>query len=76
MSLATDGVDGPTDSAGAIINSMTTLKARKKKLLPEDYLQSFNSYKFHEQMNTHIQIGRTGINAMDLQVVLVGAPRE
>jgi len=76
MSLATDGVDGPTDSAGAIINSMTTLKARKKKLIPEDYLQSFNSYNFHEQMSTHIQIGRTGINAMDLQVVLVGVPKK
>lgn len=72
MSLATDGIDGPTDSAGAIINSMTTLKARKKKLEPESYLQNFNSYEFHSAMNSHIKIGSTGQNAMDLQVVLVG----
>lgn len=73
MSLATDGIDGPTDSAGAIVNSMTTLKARKQKLEPEDFLQAYNSYEFHNQMDTHIKTGRTGKNAMDLQVVLVSS---
>ncbi|MDZ7807892.1 MAG: DUF4147 domain-containing protein [Gracilimonas sp.] len=74
MSLATDGIDGPTDSAGAILNSMTTLKARKQKLKPEDFLQAYNSYEFHEQMGTHILTGRTGKNAMDLQVILINNP--
>lgn len=74
MSLATDGIDGSTDSAGAIINSMTTLKARKQKIEPEAYLQNFNSYEFHSRMNSHIKLGATGKNAMDLQVVLVNAP--
>lgn len=74
MSLATDGIDGPTDAAGAIVSSMSTLKARKKKLDPEAYLQAYNSYKFHKEMGTHIFTGRTGKNAMDLQVILINTP--
>lgn len=72
LSFATDGIDGPTDAAGAIVNSMTTLKARKQKLEPEEFLQNFDSYHFHEQMDTLIKTGSTGNNLMDLQVVLVG----
>lgn len=71
LSLATDGVDGPTDAAGAIVNSETTLKARKKKLNPEDYLQQNDSYHFHQEMGTLVMTGPTGNNVMDLQVVLV-----
>ncbi|MEX0844278.1 MAG: DUF4147 domain-containing protein [Balneolaceae bacterium] len=72
LSFATDGIDGPTDAAGAIINSQTTLKARKQKLNPEDFLQENDSYHFHEQMETLLKTGPTGNNLMDLQVVLVG----
>lgn len=72
LSFATDGIDDPTDAAGAIVNSMTTLKARKQKLEPEEFLQNFDSYHFHEQMDTLIKTGSTGNNLMDLQVVLVG----
>ncbi len=71
LSIGTDGVDGPTDSSGAIINSETTLKARKKKVEPEQYLQNNDSYHFHEEMETHIKLGPTGNNLMDLQVVII-----
>lgn len=71
LSIGTDGIDGPTDSAGAIINSLTTLQARKKGVNPESLLQQNNSYVFHDEMGTHLKIGATGINLMDLQVVLV-----
>jgi hydroxypyruvate reductase/glycerate 2-kinase len=72
LSFATDGIDGPTDAAGAIVNSLTTLKARKQKLQPEEFLQNFDSYHFHEQVGTLIKTGSTGNNLMDLQVLLVG----
>jgi len=72
LSFATDGIDGPTDAAGAIVNSATTLEARKKKLEPEEYLLNNDSYHFHEKMNTSLKTGLTGYNLMDLQVVLVG----
>jgi hydroxypyruvate reductase/glycerate 2-kinase len=72
LSFATDGVDGPTDAAGAIINSDTTLQARKKKVEPEAFLQNNDSYHFHKQMDTLLKTGATGNNLMDLQVILVG----
>jgi len=71
ISIGTDGIDGPTDAAGAIIDSYTTLKARKKKINPEDYLVNNDSYHFHEQMGTLIKTGATGNNLMDLQVLIV-----
>jgi hydroxypyruvate reductase/glycerate 2-kinase len=71
LSIGTDGIDGPTDAAGAIIDSFTTLKARKKKLNPEEFLQNNDSYHFHEQMGTLIKTGPTGNNLMDLQVLIV-----
>jgi hydroxypyruvate reductase/glycerate 2-kinase len=71
LSLATDGVDGPTDAAGALISSYTTLQARKKGHLPEPYIQQYNSYAFHEAMNTLIKTGPSGTNLMDLCVVLI-----
>jgi len=72
LTLATDGVDGPTDAAGAIVSSYTTLHARKQKTLPEPYIQQNDSYHFHDRMNTLIRTGRTGNNLMDLCVVLIG----
>ncbi len=71
LSIGTDGIDGPTDAAGALINSQTTLLARKKKLSPEEFLQNNDSYHFHEQMETLIKTGATGNNLMDLQVVII-----
>lgn len=71
LSIGTDGIDGPTDAAGALITSETTLSARKKKLNPEEYLQNNDSYHFHDEMGTLIKIGPTGKNLMDLQVVII-----
>ncbi|MFV1884739.1 MAG: glycerate kinase type-2 family protein [Balneola sp.] len=71
LSIGTDGIDGPTDAAGAIIDSKTTLLARKKKISPEEYLQKNDSYNFHNQMGTLIKTGPIGKNLMDLQVLLI-----
>ena len=71
LSIGTDGIDGPTDAAGALVDSYTTLNARKKKLEPEKYLQEFDAYHFHEAMGTLIKTGPTGNNLMDLQVLII-----
>ncbi len=72
LSIDTDGIDGPTDVSGALVNSFTTLNARKKKIMPEEFLQNNDSYHFHEKMETHIKLGATGMNLMDLQILLIG----
>ena len=46
-------------------------KSTKNKIDPEALLSDNNSYEFHKQVNTHIKTGPTGINLMDLQVVLI-----
>jgi len=71
LSIDTDGIDGPTDVAGAIINSKTTLDARKQKINPEQLLSDNNSYEFHKLAQSHVKTGRTGVNYMDLQIVLI-----
>jgi glycerate-2-kinase len=71
LSMDTDGIDGTTDVAGAIVNSNTTLLARKNKVEPEKLLSDNNSYEFHKKSETHLRTGPTGINLMDLQIVLI-----
>jgi len=71
LSIGTDGRDGPTDSAGALINASTILDAREQGLDPEAYLKNSDSYHFFEKTGNHIKIGATGNNLMDLQVILV-----
>ena len=71
LSAGTDGRDGPTDAAGAIITSQTILQARKDGLDPEAYLQDNDSYHFFEQTGDLIKTGATGNNVMDIQMVLI-----
>lgn len=71
LSVGTDGRDGPTDSAGALVNASTILTARENGLDPEAYLKNDDSYHFFEKTGDHIKMGATGNNLMDLQVVLV-----
>lgn len=71
LSMGTDGIDGPTDAAGAIITSQTTLNARKQKIEPETFLSNNDAYHFHEKMGTLIKTGPTGNNLMDLQVLII-----
>lgn len=71
LSIDTDGFDGPTEVSGALVNSFTTLKARKENISPEEFLQNNDSYHFHKAMNTHLKLGSTGMNLMDLQILLI-----
>lgn len=70
-SLNTDGVDGPTDAAGAIIDGKTLSRARKAGMEPEKYLNQNNSYKFFSNLNDLIFTGITGTNVNDVLVLIV-----
>lgn len=71
MALATDGTDGPTDAAGAIVTGDTIRKARELGLDPRAALESNDSYHFFEASGDLIFTGPTGTNVNDLLFVLV-----
>ena len=70
-SVGTDGIDGPTDAAGAIADSTTAVRARAARLSPGDYLSDNNAYAFFDALGDLIQTGPTGTNVGDLQVILL-----
>jgi hydroxypyruvate reductase len=66
VSLATDGEDGPTDAAGAVVTGETANKAKELDLNPEDYLKNNDSYHFFEELGDLLKPGPTGTNVNDL----------
>ena len=71
LSAGTDGTDGPTDAAGAIVDGMTVIKARDIGLNPEDYLDNNDSYSFFREAGGLFVTGPTGTNVMDMQIILI-----
>lgn len=70
-SLNTDGVDGPTDAAGAIIDGNTLIRARNAGMEPEKYLAQNNSYNFFNSLGDLVFTGATGTNVNDILVLIV-----
>jgi glycerate 2-kinase len=71
-SVGTDGIDGPTDAAGAIVDPTTFERAAAAGLAaPEDYLTENNTYEFFNRIGDLIRTGPTNTNVGDLQVILV-----
>ena len=71
LSAGTDGNDGPTDAAGAVVDSRTIPEAVSKNIDAEKYLADFDSYHFFKKAGGHIITGPTMTNVMDLIVVLI-----
>ena len=73
LSLGTDGIDGPTDAAGAWAEPRTIKTAQALGLNPSEYLEDNDSYGFFKQTGNLIVTGPTGTNVMDLRVFLLRA---
>jgi glycerate 2-kinase len=77
LSAGTDGTDGPTDAAGAIVDGNTISQAKKLGIDPLRYLANNDSYAFFQQLDSasgslsHFKTGPTGTNVMDIQIVLL-----
>lgn len=77
VSFGTDGIDGPTDAAGAIIDFDTykeiqnKIQERKLKTTIEQYLQNNDSYHALELSNSLIKIGYTGTNLNDISFLVI-----
>lgn len=71
LSGGTDGEDGPTDAAGALVDEEIALAVRALGLDAEDYLRRNDAYSFFEQAGGLMKTGPTHTNVCDLRVVTV-----
>lgn len=71
LSAGTDGTDGPTDAAGAVVDSLTYWKASNLHLDVEKYISNHDSYNFFKQEGGFVITGPTHTNVMDLMIVLI-----
>ncbi|HJW66070.1 MAG TPA: glycerate kinase [Candidatus Bathyarchaeia archaeon] len=70
-SLNTDGVDGPTDAAGAIVDGKTVERAMRLDLNPEEYLARNDSHSFFSKLGDLIVTGPTGTNVNDISLIII-----
>lgn len=68
--FATDGTDGPTSVAGAVVDGQTVARARRKGLDLPHALQNNDAYPFFKKLQGHIVTGPTGTNVNDLYLLL------
>jgi hydroxypyruvate reductase len=66
ISLATDGNDGPTDAAGAVVDGKTNRRAKMLGLSASEYLSRNDSYSFFEKLGDLLKPGYSGTNVNDL----------
>ncbi len=71
LSGGTDGTDGPTDAAGALVHAGTLEKARELGLDPARYLADNDAYTFFEALGDLLITGPTNTNVMDLRIMLI-----
>jgi glycerate 2-kinase len=71
LSGGSDGTDGPTDAAGALVDGTTLTRADQLGLDAQLFLQNNDSYPFFQRLGDLLVTGPTFTNVMDLRVVLV-----
>ncbi|MBI3611552.1 MAG: glycerate kinase [Nitrospirae bacterium] len=69
--FGTDGSDGPTDAAGAVVDDLTLLRAAEKGLDPDRFLARNDSCRFFKKLGGLIQTGPTGTNVNDIYLMLM-----
>jgi glycerate 2-kinase len=70
LSAGTDGIDGNSPAAGAIVDGSTVERARARGLDPDAHLTAFNAYPFFHALGDAITTGPTGNNLRDLRILL------
>ena len=71
VALGTDGTDGPTDAAGAIVTGGTVARAKKLGIDLRASLDRHNTYPALKALGCHIHTGPTGTNVNDLYLLLL-----
>lgn len=70
LSGGTDGTDGPTDAAGAVVDWTTCERAERRGLQPRSVLANNDAYPFFECLDDLLRTGPTHTNVMDVRVML------
>jgi glycerate 2-kinase len=70
LSAGTDGIDGNSPAAGAIVDGTTLERAKSRGLEPESSLLAYNAYPFFDALADTIMTGPTGNNLRDLRILL------
>jgi glycerate 2-kinase len=70
LSAGTDGVDGNSPAAGAVVDGTTIERARGRGLDALAALERFDAYPLLKALGDAIEIGPTGNNLRDLRMVL------
>ncbi len=70
VSLATDGEDGPTDAAGAVVNGATRRRAESLGMAAATYLYRNDAYSFFNSLGDLLKPGYTGTNVNDLILLI------
>jgi glycerate 2-kinase len=70
-SFATDGIDGNSTFAGALVDGCTLARAKKQHLNPITFLESNNSSAFFQHLGDGFRTGITGTNVMDVQLLVL-----
>lgn len=70
LSAGTDGEDGPTDAAGAVLDETVPAAAAAQRLRASEYLARNDAYHFFEPLGALLRTGPTHTNVCDVRVVL------
>lgn len=70
ITLATDGEDGPTNAAGAVVTGETAQRAEQIGLFAADHLSRNDAHAYFDRLGDLIQIGHSGTNVNDLVICL------
>ncbi len=71
LSAGTDGTDGPTEAAGAIVNIYDYYNIKKMGLNPHFFIKNNDSFHFFETIDELIITGATQTNVMDVVVAII-----
>lgn len=71
LSAGTDGTDGPTDAAGAIVDGSTVPDVAADGFDAGEYLEENDSYTYFKKAGGLLITGPTGTNVMDIQILLI-----
>ena len=70
-SFGSDGIDGPTDAAGAFYLKESTEELQANYEEMNEFLSRHDSYNYFSKNNRLIKIGPTGTNVSDIQILLI-----